>query len=50
LVARALQQAGLIRYQRCQIEIIDRQGLEETACECYLAHRRHMEQVFLRQK
>jgi CRP-like cAMP-binding protein len=35
LVARALQTAGLIRYKRGKIDIIDRPGLEEAACECY---------------
>jgi CRP-like cAMP-binding protein len=35
LVARALQTAGLIRYRRGRIEIIDRPALEEAACECY---------------
>jgi CRP-like cAMP-binding protein len=35
LVARALQKAGLIRYARGHISIIDRPGLEEAACECY---------------
>jgi CRP-like cAMP-binding protein len=35
LVARALQTAGLIQYRRGKIEIIDRPGLEEVACECY---------------
>jgi hypothetical protein len=35
LIARALQTAGLIRYRRGKIEIIDRPGLEEAACECY---------------
>jgi CRP-like cAMP-binding protein len=35
LVARALQQAGLIRYKRGHIVILDRAGLEEAACECY---------------
>jgi CRP-like cAMP-binding protein len=35
LVARALQAAGLIRYRRGKIEILDRPGLEEAACECY---------------
>ena len=35
LVARALQEAGLIRYRRGKIEILDRAGLEEAACECY---------------
>lgn len=50
LVARALQEAGLIRYQRGQIEITNRKALEETACECYQAHRRHIEQVLPRLK
>jgi CRP-like cAMP-binding protein len=37
--ARALQSAGLIRYVRGQIEVLDRAGLEEGACECYAAVR-----------
>lgn len=35
LAAGRLQQAGLIRYSRGNIEILDREGLESTACECY---------------
>jgi CRP-like cAMP-binding protein len=35
LVARSLQNAGLIRYSRGHITIVDREGLEEAACECY---------------
>ena len=35
IAARMLQQAGLIRYTRGQIEVIDREGLEATACSCY---------------
>ena len=35
LVAYSLQQAGLIRYRRGRIRVIDREGLQETACECY---------------
>ena len=34
-VALALQQAGLIRYARGRVEVLDRAGLEERACECY---------------
>jgi DNA-binding transcriptional regulator YhcF (GntR family) len=34
-VAGKLQQAGLIHYRRGQLRIVDRKGLEATACECY---------------
>jgi CRP-like cAMP-binding protein len=30
-----LQRAGLIRYSRGRIEVLDRAGLEKTVCECY---------------
>jgi len=30
-----LQQAGLIRYSRGRIEVLDRKALERQACECY---------------
>jgi CRP-like cAMP-binding protein len=33
--ARKLQAAGLIRYSRGRIEVLDRPGLERTVCECY---------------
>jgi CRP-like cAMP-binding protein len=45
VVANMLQQAGLIRYHRGRIEITDRRGLEERACECYEAIRRHVEEI-----
>ncbi len=33
--ALALQRAGLIRYQRGHISVVDRPALEERSCECY---------------
>jgi CRP-like cAMP-binding protein len=35
LAAGALQKAGLIRYRRGIITVLDRAGLEDAACECY---------------
>ncbi len=37
--AEALKEAGLISYSRGKIRIVDRAGLEATACECYRAVR-----------
>ena len=30
-----MQRAGLIRYSRGHIEVLDRPGLEQAVCECY---------------
>ena len=35
IAAGALQKAGLIQYSRGRLSIVDRAGLEATACECY---------------
>ena len=35
LVARALQQQGLIRYTHARMTSVDRKGLEAASCECY---------------
>ena len=35
LVAGVLQKADLIRYTRGRIEVLNRRGLEDAACECY---------------
>ena len=35
VVARTLQEAGLIRYTHARLTILDRPGLEAASCECY---------------
>ncbi len=45
VVARALQAAGLIRYRRGVVDVLDRAGLEAIACECYGAVRRNYERL-----
>lgn len=45
VVARALQAAGLIRYRRGVVDILDRAGLEASACECYRAVRRNYQRL-----
>lgn len=35
VAAGILQQAGMIRYSRGRISILDQERLEDTACECY---------------
>jgi CRP-like cAMP-binding protein len=39
--AHSLQHAGLIKYSRGKIQIIDVEGLREGACECYETVRAH---------
>jgi len=46
LAARLLQSAGMIRYRRGHILVVDRAGLEEAACECYAAIQEHTDEVF----
>ena len=41
VVSRRLQEAGLIRARRGMVEIVDRDGLERAACECYAAVEGH---------
>lgn len=43
--AHKLQQAGLIRYSRGHIEVLDRKGLERRACECYGVVRREYDRL-----
>lgn len=41
LVAGALQQAGLIKYSRGHVYILNVEGLHEASCECYETVRAH---------
>jgi CRP-like cAMP-binding protein len=45
LIARALQNAGLIKYRRGRIDVLDREALEEAACDCYEISRKHFERL-----
>ena len=40
-----LQQAGLIRYARGHISVLDRAGLEQRTCECYAVVKREYERL-----
>ena len=44
-VARTLQDKGLIRYRRGIVDIVDREGLSQAACECYDVIRRNYERL-----
>jgi CRP-like cAMP-binding protein len=45
VVAGALQKAGLIKYSRGKMTILNRKGLEGGACECYQVVRREAERL-----
>ena len=45
--AMRLQQAGIIRYARGHISVLDRSGLERISCECYGAVKREYERLML---
>ena len=40
-----LQRAGLIRYSRGHIEVLNRSGLEKAVCECYAVVTREFDQL-----
>jgi CRP-like cAMP-binding protein len=41
MIARSFQQAGILKYARGRIQIIDPEGLLESACECYATVSKH---------
>jgi CRP-like cAMP-binding protein len=47
VVAGSLQRAGLISYVHGLVHILDRAGLEASACECYGAVRTHYDHLGL---
>jgi CRP-like cAMP-binding protein len=46
IAARLLQSAGLIRYRRGHIQVLDRAALEDISCECYAMIRQNADRVF----
>ena len=46
IVANTLKKAGLIRYRRGSIKILDVDGLREATCECYETVRSHYARLF----
>jgi CRP-like cAMP-binding protein len=44
-VAHTLQRAGMVKYTRGKIEILDIEGLRDSACECYQAVKEHYTQL-----
>jgi CRP-like cAMP-binding protein len=45
VAAHRLQEAGLIRYRRGHVTIIDRLGLERAVCECYQVVKRECDRL-----
>jgi CRP-like cAMP-binding protein len=43
--AGSLQEAGIIRYRRGHISVIDRSGLEARACECYAVVKQELDRL-----
>jgi CRP-like cAMP-binding protein len=44
-IAGTLQRAGVIRYRRGHISVVERTGLIERVCECYSVVKRQMQQL-----
>jgi Mn-dependent DtxR family transcriptional regulator len=43
--AGKLQDAGLIRYTRGKITVLDRPGVEARSCECYLVVKKEFDRL-----
>ena len=44
--AGKLQQAGMIRYSRGRITVLDRSALEARVCECYAVVKKETDRLF----
>jgi CRP-like cAMP-binding protein len=44
-VAHTLQEAGLIKYARGKIQVVDAKALQENACECYESVKAHYQKL-----
>jgi CRP-like cAMP-binding protein len=47
LVASTLQKAGLIRYRRGKLQLLDVEKLREGACECYATVQAHYQRMLM---
>jgi CRP-like cAMP-binding protein len=45
VVAKSLQERGLIRYTRGRVQIANRKGIERASCECYGAVEEHFDRL-----
>ena len=50
VVANTLQQAGFLRYSRGNIRILNLEGMQETACECYQTVKWHADRLLGRRQ
>jgi CRP-like cAMP-binding protein len=50
VVAHTLQAAGLIKYSRGKIQILDPAGLQKSTCECYRTVKLHYERLITRRR
>lgn len=49
-VAHTLQAAGLIKYARGRIQILDADGLRQSACECYDTVKLHYDRLLIQHR
>ena len=46
VAAKSFKDSGIIHYRRGSIQVVDRQGLEEIACECYQVIKAEYDRVY----